>query len=73
MTGTGLVVFDLRVLAVGHFGQEDARVSLRVKRLLLLGNLDLRLVVGTWSRVLAWRELLVLDINGWFKDLALVF
>ena len=72
MARARLVILNLGVLAVWHLGEEDARVSLRVECLFLLGNLYIRLVVSARSWILARRELPVLNINGRFKDLTLV-
>lgn len=70
VTRARLVVLDLRVLAVGHFREEDAGVALRIKCLLFLGHLLFSGVIGTGAGVVTRRELLVFDVNRWLKDLS---
>ena len=65
---TWLVVFDLRIFAVGHFGEEDAGSAERIER--LFRGWLLHLVVTSRPRVFSRRVLLVLNVNRRFKHLA---
>lgn len=66
MARTRLVILDLCVLAVWHLREEDGSVALRVE--LALGFVfDFLVVAGAW--VVAWWELLVLDVNRRLKHL----
>ena len=67
-----LVILDLWVLAVGHFGQKDARVALWIECFLFFCDFNILLVIWARSGVLARRELLVLDVNRGFKYLTLI-
>ena len=71
MAGTWLVVLEFCILAIGYFGQENAGVALRVKLLFYLGNFWL--VIGTWTRVISWRELLVFNVYGGLEHLTSLF
>ena len=63
-----LLIFDLRVFAVGNFRAEDAGISLRTEILLLFCSLRLIIDAGAW--VLSRWELLVLDVDRGLEELS---
>ncbi len=71
MAGTWLVILEFCILAIRYFGQEYAGVALRVELLFYLGNF--RFVIGTWTRVISWRELLVFNVYGGLENLTSLF
>ena len=62
---TWFIIFDLGILAVGDFGEEDALLLLSMEGLFFFRRLWL--VIAARSRVLSRRILLVFDVNGGFK------
>lgn len=72
VSGARLVILDLRILAVGYLGEEDARLPLRIESFLLLGYLNVVVIVNAWAWVFSRWVLLILNFDGRLEDFSLV-